>query len=134
MMKVYSPVVSHVVPVGFADLAHSAEQLPGRDFVGDRARLKVHGLVGTGLAEAVRYGGTLRTTAVLPPIKVEVVVSPWSAGQSEIAIHPITELGQVDSLRANRFFKAAGAILPLVIDQLNAELSRDAPAALQLAA
>jgi hypothetical protein len=67
-------------------------------------------------------------------MKVEVVVSPWSAGRSEVAIHPITELGRLDSLRANRFFKAAEAILPLVIDQLDAELPREAPATLKLAA
>jgi hypothetical protein len=133
-MKVYSPVVSQVVPVGFADLAHSADQLPGRELVVDGARLKLHGPVGPGLAEAVRYGGTLRTAALLPSMKVEVVVSPWSAGRSEVAIHPITELGRLDSLRANRFFKAAEAILPLVIDQLDAELPREAPATLKLAA
>ena len=69
-MKVYSSVVSQVIPVGFADLAHSAEQLPGQEIVADRARLTIHGPVGAGLAGAVRYGGTLRTAALLPSVKV----------------------------------------------------------------
>ena len=45
-MKVYSPVVSQVVPVGFADLAQAADELPGQELTDDRVRLKVHGRVG----------------------------------------------------------------------------------------
>ncbi len=134
-MKVYSPVVSEVVPVGFAGLARAVDDLPGQEFTEGRARLKVHGRVGTGLAGAIRFGGTLRTTSVLlPSVKVEVVVSPWSAGRSEVAIHPLTKLGQLDSLRANRFYQAARSILPAVIDRLDAELPTEAPVSLKLAA
>jgi hypothetical protein len=135
-MKVYSAVVSEVVPVGFADLAEAADQLLGQDLTDGRIRLNVHDRVGTGLAGAIRLAGTLRTaSALLPPMKVEVVVSPWSSDRSEVAIHPVTNLGHFDSLRANRFFKAAGSILPVVIDRLNAQLPvEEAPAAFKRAA
>jgi hypothetical protein len=135
-MKFHSAVVSQVVPVGFAGLAQAAGQLPGQEFSEDRIRLKVHGRAGTGLAGAMRFAGTLRTTSsLLPSMKVEVVVSPWSADRSEVAIHPITNLGSFDSLRANRFFKAADSILPFVIDRLRTEVPvEEAPAILGLAA
>jgi hypothetical protein len=135
-MKVDSAVVSQVVPVGFADLAQAADKLPGQVFTEDRIRLTVHGRAGTGLAGAIRFAGTLRTTsALLPSMKVEVVVSPWSADRSEVAIHPMSNLGPFDSLRANRFFKAGGSILPEVIDRLTAEVPvEQAPATLGLAA
>jgi hypothetical protein len=134
-MKVNSAVVSQVVPVGFADLAHAADELPGQEVLEDRIRLKVHTRVGTGIAGAVRFAGTLRTTAApLPTVKVEVVVSPWSAGQSEVAIYPVTRLGQYDSFRANRFFEAARSILPAVIERLDAALPVEARATAQLAA
>jgi hypothetical protein len=135
-MKVYSAVVSQVVPVGFADLAQAADKLPGQEISQDRIRLKVNGRASTGLAGAIRFPGTLRTTsALLPSMKVEVVVSPWSDDRSEVAIHPITNLGPFDSLRANRFFRAAGSILPVVIDRLRAEVPmEEAPAILGLAA
>jgi hypothetical protein len=134
-MKIYSAVVSEVVPVGFADLAQAADELPGMEITADRARLKVHGRLGTGLAGASRFAGTLRTTSpLLPSLKVEVVVSPWSPGRSEVAIEPITNLGELDSLRANRFYNAARSVLPEVIDHLFAELPVEAPAALPLAA
>jgi hypothetical protein len=134
-MNVYTPVVSEVVPVGFADLAQAAGELPGQELNSGSARLNVNRLVGTGLAGGIRFGGTLRTSSGLfPSIKVEVVVTPWSASRSEVAIHPMTNLGHLDSLRANRFYKAARSILPVVIDRLDAALPAEAPAALKLAA
>jgi hypothetical protein len=133
-MTVYSAVVSQVVPGEFGDLAQAAEQLPGQEFTTDRARLAVGASVGPGLAGAIRFGGTLKTSTVLPSLKVEVVVSPWSANHSEVAIQPITNLGRFDSLRARRFFKAAASILPMVIDHLAAELPVEAPVSLELAA
>jgi hypothetical protein len=134
-MKIYSAVVSQVVPVGFDDLARAAEKLAGQEITQDRARLQVQGHAGPGLAGAIRLGGTLRTTSpLLPTIKVEVVVSPWSAERSEVAIHPLTKLGQFDSLRSHRFFKAARSVLPAVIDRLYAELPVEVPVTVRLAA
>jgi hypothetical protein len=134
-MNVYSLVVSQVVPLGFADLAQTGDELSDQELTEDRVRLKIHGPVGASLAGAIRFAGTLRTTpAVLPAMKVEVVVSPWSAGQSEVAIHPMTNLGQPTSLRAKRFAKAARSILPVVLDRLEAALPVEAPAALERAA
>ena len=46
----------------------------------------------------------------------------------------MTNLGRFDSLRANRFFKAARTILPVVIDRLNAELPVEAQVPVGLAA
>jgi hypothetical protein len=133
-MKIYSAVVSQVVPVGFADLAQAADELPGQELTEDRAKLKVNGRVGAGLAGSIRLAGTLRTSALLPPVKVEVVVSPWSAGRSEVAIHPISNLGQLDSVRSSRFFTAARSILPVMIDRLYTELPVQAPVAVEQAA
>jgi hypothetical protein len=134
-MNVYSAVVSETVRAGFADLAQAAGKLSGQELTQDRASLTVHGPIGTGLAGAIRFSGTLRTSSpLLPSVKVEVVVSPWSAGRSEVAIHPITHLGDLDSFRAKRFFNAARSILPLVIDRLSAELPVEAPVPLSLAA
>jgi hypothetical protein len=131
-MKVYSAVVSEVVPVGFADLAQAADGLAGQEFAHNGARLTVHDRVGTGLAGAIRLGGTLRTSALLPSLKVKVVVSPWSASHSEVALHPITNLGGFDSIRSNRYFKAANSLLPAVVDRLEAERPVEAPVAVQL--
>lgn len=133
-MEIYSAVISDVVPAGFADLAEAAERLPGLEVTEARTRLKVHGRAGTGFAGAIRFSGTLQTAALLPSIKVEVVVSPWSAGRTEVAIQPMTNLGHLDSLRAARFFKAARSVLPLVIDRLFSELPVEVPAPARLAA
>lgn len=133
-MEIHSSVVPQVVPVGFADLAQAADRLPGSVVADGETRLEVEGRAGLGLGDAVRYRGTLRTSALLPPLKVEVVVSPWSAGKSEVAVHPVTNLRRLDSLRAKRFFKAALAILPALVDRLSAEVAAETPAVLELAA
>lgn len=133
-MRIYSAVVSDVVPVGFADLSQAAEKLPGEEITDMRARLKVHEGAGSGLAGAIRFSGAIQTAPLLPSIKVEVVVSPWSAGRTEVAIQPVTNLGHLESLRAARFFKAARSILPHLIERLYAELPVEVPAPVQLAA
>ena len=133
-MKIHSAVVSQVVPVAFAGLAQAAEELPGQEFGDDRTRLKVQSFVGAGFAGAIRFGGTLRTLPLLPSVKVEVVISPWSVGRTEVAIHPMTPLGGFESFRSTRFFNATRSILPLVIDRLCAQLPVEIPAALELAA
>lgn len=133
-MEIHSSVVPQVVPVGFADLAQAADRLPGTALTAGDTRLEVEGRAGVGLADAVRYTGTLRTSALLPAMKVEVVVSPWSAGKSEVAIHPVTNLRRLDSLRAKRFFRAALSVLPVLVERLGAETGAEVPAVLELAA
>ena len=131
----YTQVVSQVVPVGFADLAGAADELSGWETAGGPAHLQVHGPARNPVPGVVRLEGTLRTgSMLLPRVKVEIVVSPWSAGRSDVAIHPITHLGRVDSMRANRFFAAARSVLPAVIDHLRAEVPVEAPAVEALAA
>jgi hypothetical protein len=131
----YTAVVSQVVPIGFADLAQAAEELTRGEVTDGRVRLSIHGQAGTSLPGMVRLAGTLRTNSLLLPwAKVEVVISPWSAGRSEVAIHPVTPLGQVGSLRSGRFFEAARSILPEVLGRLDAGLPVEAPAVPALAA
>jgi hypothetical protein len=58
-----------------------------------------------------------------------------TVGRNEVAIHPLSKLGSFDSCRANGLFKAAGSVLPVLIDGLNAELPlEEAPARLEPAA
>jgi len=135
VIEIHSAFVSQVEKIGFADLAEAADELAGRELTSGSARLNVGERCGTGLAGAVCYSGTLRTGSLLiPSVKVEVVVSPWSAGRSEIGIRPLTRLGQAESLRANRFYNAARAILPDLIEELRAHLPQDSSAGLVLAA
>lgn len=132
---IQSAVVSQVVPVGFADLAQAADELPGEELADDRVHLHVLGRLGSGQLGAVRFAGTLRAApTVIPPMKVEVIVSPWSANRSEVAIRPLTNIGEFDSLRANRFFNAAHSILPTVIEHLTEEAPAEVRAALEPAA
>lgn len=133
-MQIHSAVVPQLVPVGFADLAEAAEQLPGTSLEEGGLRLNIGARVGTGLVGALRFGGSLRTSALSPAMRVEVVVSPWSAGLSEVAIHPITNLGSLDSIRAKRFYKAALAILPALVDHLSSNVPVEAPTPVELAA
>ena len=131
----YTAVVSQVAPAGFADLAQAAEELPHGELTDGRVRLSIHGQAGKSLPGMVRLAGTLRTNSlILPWARVEVVISPWSAGRSEVAIHPITHLGRTDSLRSRRFFEAARSILPQLIERLDAELRVEVPAVPALAA
>jgi hypothetical protein len=131
----YTAVVSQVAPAGFADLAQAAEEFPHGEVTDGRVRLSVHGRAGRWLPGMVRLTGTLHTNSLLlPRARVEVVISPWSAGRSEVAIHPITHLGKADSLRSGRFFEAARSILPKLIERLDAELRVEAPPVPALAA
>lgn len=131
----YTAVVSQIAPAGFADVAEAAEGWPRSEVAEGGVRLSVHGQAGKTLPGMVRLAGTLRTgSLVLPRARVEVVISPWSAGRSEISVHPITRLGRIDSLRSGRFFEAARSILPKLIERLDAELPAQAPAVPALAA
>ena len=132
-MEIHTAVVSEIVPEGFADLVEAADRLQGTEVSRGPARLRLEGRAGAGLGDAVRYAGTLRTSALLPATRVEVVVSPWSAGRSEVAIHPVSKLRRLDSFRAARFFRAALSVMPVVIDRLAAGLPAETPV-LELAA
>jgi hypothetical protein len=131
----YTAVVSQVAPAGFADLAQAAEELPHGEVTDGPVRLSIRGQAGQSLPGMVRLAGTLRTGSLLLPwARVEVVISPWSAGRSEVAIHPITHLGRIDSLRSGRFFEAARSILPRLIEHLESGLRVEVPAVRALAA
>ena len=135
MIEIHSAFVSQVEPLGFADLADAVAELPGQDIAAGRARLSIRERSGTGLAGAVCYRGTLRTgSIVIPSVKVEVVVSPWSAGKSEIGIRPLANLGRTDSIRANRFYDAARSVLPALVGELRARIPEETASSMVLAA
>jgi hypothetical protein len=132
---IQSTFVSQVADLGFADALDAAERLVGQEIAVGRARLDIRGRLGDGLAGAVWYAGTLRTgSSLIPSVRVDVVISPWSAGRIEVGIRPLSRIGGAESLRANRFFDAAWAVVPSLADQL-AQLA-EAPVArvLQVAA
>lgn len=110
--SITSTFVSQVVPVGFADAMDAAEHLAGTEVVTEGARLEIKGRIGDGMAGAAWYEGVLHTgSLLLPTVRVDVVVSPWSVGRTEIGIRPLGRLGQADSLRARRFFTAAWDVM-----------------------
>jgi hypothetical protein len=117
--QIQSSFVSQVAPLGFADAAEAADGLTDRTVTAGPVRLELEERTGQGLAGAVWYGGVLHTgSRLIPTVKVDVVVSPWSAGRSEIGIRPLSRLGRLDSARADRFYRAAWAVLPELVDRL----------------
>jgi hypothetical protein len=126
---IISTFVSHVVPLGFADAADAADRLAGTDVTAGRVRLEVKERIGDGFAGAVWYRGVLHGSgALLPPVRVDIVVSPWSAGRTEVGLRPLSRIGRADSFRAGRFFAAAWAILPRFTEELAARRATGAPA------
>jgi hypothetical protein len=66
-----------------------------------------------GFNGARRFSGSLHFAGPLVRnFEVEVMVSPWSADQSEIAIRPVSHPGHPESRRAKRFLQAAWSVLP----------------------
>lgn len=116
---IQSTFVSQVAHLGFADAIDAADRMVGQEITAGRARLHITARVGDGLAGAVWYSGTLKTgSSLIPSVRVDVVVSPWSAGRTEVGIRPLSRVGRTDSLRARRFFDAAWAVVPQLADEL----------------
>jgi hypothetical protein len=120
--------VSEVAPVGFADAAGAADRLTGQEIVEGRVRLQIKERIGTGLAGAVWYEGVLHAGRFTPPVRVDVVVSPWSAGRSEIGLRPLSRIGRPESFRAGLFFSAAWAVLPRLVAALSSAAPVRVPA------
>jgi hypothetical protein len=132
-----STFVSHIAPVGFADAVDAADRLAGTEIAVGDARLEVKERIGSGLAGAVWYEGVVKTgSAFFPTVRVDIVVSPWSAGRTEIGLRPLSRIGRPDSFRANRFFDAAWGVLPRLAAAVTAGRTAEAPvhADLQVAA
>ena len=135
MTEIHSAFVSQVEPVEFELLSRAFDGLAGAEVTAGRATLQVGAPTGTGFAGTVYYSGTLRTGSLLvPSVKVEIVVSPWSSTRSEIGIRPLTHLGSFDSLRSNRFYSAARSVLQAVFNQLRSGLPAEVSTDLELAA
>lgn len=116
-----STFVSHVAPVGFADAVEATDRLAGSAIQAGGARLELRQRIGDGLAGGLWYEGLLKTGSPwFPAVRVDVVVSPWSAGRTEIGLRPLTRIGRPDSFRAARFFEAAWAVLPALTEALHA--------------
>ena len=135
MTEIHSAFVSQIEPIEYDDLAGGFDELAGQQINAGQATLHIGERSGTGFAGAAYYSGTLRTGSLLvPSIKVEIVVSPWSSTRSEIGIRPLTNLGPLDSLRSNRFYGAARAVLRVVFEQLLRDQLTEESVALGLAA
>ena len=116
---IQSTFVSQVAPLGFADAVDAADRLVGQEIGTGRARLTIGSRLGDGLAGAIWYEGTLRTgSSLIPSVRVDVVISPWSAGRIEVGLRPLNRIGRPESLRARRFFDAAWAVVPQLADEL----------------
>ena len=123
-----SSYVSQVARIEFSDAAGAADDLTGQEISAGRVRLEIHQRVRDGVPGAVSYQGVLRTgSALIPSVKVDVVLSPWSADRTEIGIRPLSRLGRSDSFRANRFFDAAWSVLPVLVDRVESRLPVEAP-------
>jgi hypothetical protein len=121
--------VSQVARLGFADALEQADSLIGHEVSNGSARLTIGERIGDGLAGAVWYSGVLRTgSPLLPSVRVDVVVTPWSAGRLEIGLRPLSRLGSASSVRANRFFSAAWRIMPSLVSALGASTVAERPA------
>jgi hypothetical protein len=135
MAEIHSAYVSQVAPLDFSELSSEVDaSLPGTEVVAGKARLRIHRPGGRGFADARYFSGTLRTgSPLVPVVKVELVVSPWSAGRTEIGLRPLTSLGQLDSFRSDRFYNAARRVLSTLIDRIEV-VSPTADAELELVA
>ena len=132
---IQSTFVSQVAHLGFADAVDAADRLVGQEITAGRSRLHINARLGDGLAGAVWYSGTLRTGSnLIPSVRVDVVVSPWSAGRTEIGIRPLSRIGRPESLRANRFFDAAWSVVPALADELARVAETPVSLVLQVAA
>lgn len=117
-----SSFVSHVAGLGFADALDGADRLAGSEVSAAGARLQIKGRIGEGPAGAVWYEAVLRTGFPLfPAVRVDLVVSPWSAGRTELGLRPLSRIGRPESFRAARFFDAAWRVLPRLTELLAAE-------------
>lgn len=126
--RITTTFVSQVVGLPFADALDAADSLVGQQVTGGSAKLTVGERIGDGLAGAVWYSGTLRTgSPLLPSVRVDVVVTPWSAGRVEVGIRPLGRLGGAQSLRSARFFAAAWAVMAPLVDALGAPRPLAAP-------
>lgn len=135
MAEIHSAFVSQVAPVEFVALSEGVDRLAGSRIVAGKAKLEIHERTDTGFVGAVYYRGVLRTgSAIIPTVKVEIVVSPWSSTRSEIGLRPLTGLGHFDSLRSNRFYNAARETLAALFDEVLATLPSDEAPELVLAA
>ncbi|MDE3204850.1 MAG: hypothetical protein KGQ66_11605 [Acidobacteriota bacterium] len=128
--------VSETIALGFADAAEAVEGLSGGRITVGRARLEVGRRGGDGLAGALWLSGVLHTGSVwMRPVPVDIVVSPWSSGRTEIGLRPLGRIGGPSSLRAERFYEAAGQVLTELVTQLKTPASAPVrPAEVQRAA
>ncbi len=111
--------VSQTAPLGFADAADEAERLVGQTVTEGRARLEIGPRLGHEDGGAEWFAGLLHTgSRWFRPVPVDVVVSPWSAGRTEIGLRPLRRLGGFYSVRAGRFYQAAWAVLPRLVGRM----------------
>jgi hypothetical protein len=118
--RITTSFVSQVSRLPFADALEAADGLAGREVTAGNVKLSIGDRIGDGLAGAVWYSGVLRTgSPILPSVRVDLVLTPWSAGRVEVGIRPLGRLGVAQSLRATRFFNAAWSVMPALVSALS---------------
>jgi len=126
---------------GVVDMPRAVETvdaLVGQEITAGGGRLSIERRIGEGFAGSTWFAGKLHTTPFMPPVRVDVVVTPWSSTQTEIGLRPLTASAQMQSLRLTRFFRAAWPIVDALVERAEqAQTSageRPAAAALKIAA
>ena len=112
--------VSSTIDLGYADAAEAIEKLVGQEISTGSTRLVIEDQLAGDVGGATWFAGVLRSSSPLArPIRVDVVVSPWSAHRTEIGIRPLARLGHLDSLRTRRFVASAWDVLPQLTGRLD---------------
>lgn len=120
--------VSNVAEVGYADAVEAMETRVGHEVVVGGVRLHLQVQTVDSVSGMTWMSGVLHTGSALSrPVKVDVVLSPWSAHRTEVGIRPISRTGAPDSLRTRRFLDAAWAVLPELTARVSEGRAVDAP-------
>jgi hypothetical protein len=105
------------------DAVRDLETLAGHEITAGSARLAIGQRVGNGddAFGYVGFEGHLHTgSALVPALKVEIVVTPWSSTRTEIGVRPLGRLGR---LRTDRFLRAAWPVVEALIAELQPHAS-----------
>jgi hypothetical protein len=131
--QIHSAFVAKTAEFDYPDAVAALENLVGREIWSGSARLTIGERGADGLAGAASFSGRLRTGSLLfPSLRVDVVVSPWSATRVEFGIRPLGRVGRLGSFRLGRFSGAAWPMVEALIDRVGESLSPPARPAVTL--
>jgi hypothetical protein len=122
--EIRSAFVARTAELDYADAVGVVESLVGQEIAAGSGRLTIGARVADRPGVGAAFSGRLHTGAFLvPPVPVEIMVSPWSATRVEFGIGPLGRLGRPGSYRLNRFFGAAWPLVDTLIDHVGDRLS-----------